>query len=96
MKDNLGNEIASSEVEMVEWSCATCGCVQWMPKGLNDSLRSNHNSFYCVTGHANVYTKKTNIEEIQGKLMNEYAKNAQLETEINKLKKSLVNRIFKP
>lgn len=88
---------------MIDWSCANCGCVQWMPKTFNDQLRISHKSFYCLNGHGNYYYKKTNIEQVEDKLMNEYAKNAQLESQINdlkaensKLKKSFVNRIFKP
>ena len=92
----MANNIAKSEIEMYEWGCATCGCVQWMPKNFNDQLRASHDTFYCLIGHRNVYTSKTPIEEIEGKLMNEYAKNAQLEAKIEKLKKSFINRILKP
>ena len=96
------NDIDKSSIDMIDWSCANCGCQQWMPKDFNEQLRNNHNTFYCVNGHGNVYNKKTDIEEIQGKLMNEYSKNAQLEkvisdlkTKVEKLEKSFVNRIFK-
>jgi hypothetical protein len=85
-----------SSIEMYEWGCANCGVVMWMPKALNGQLKLSHNTFYCISGHANVYSKKTEIEEVEGKLANEYVKNAQLEGEIKKLKKSLINRIFKP
>lgn len=90
------NDENISTIEMYEWSCANCGVVMWMPKSLNSQLRDSHATFYCISGHANIYSKKTNIEEIEGKLANEYAKNAQLEGEIEKLKKNLINRIFKP
>lgn len=96
------NDIDKSSIEMCDWHCCTCSCVQWMPKDKNEHLRKNHKPFYCVNGHANYYGTKTDIEEVQGKLMNEYAKNAQLETkikdlekEIQRLSKSAVNRIFK-
>lgn len=84
-----------SEIEMVEWPCASCGCVMWMPKSLNEQLKGSHATFYCVSGHSNVYAKKTPVEEIEGKLMNEYAKNAQLESKVKELEKSFINRIFK-
>jgi hypothetical protein len=89
------NENRSVFIEMYDWNCARCGCAMSMPQELNAQLRSNHKEFYCVSGHPNVYNKKTDIEDIQGKLMNEYAKNAQLEAEIARLNKSLINRIFK-
>lgn len=96
------NDIDKSSIEMVDWSCASCGCVQWMPQRFNSQLRENHNTFYCLNGHRNYYSKKTDIEEIEGKLMNEYSKNAQLETKIKtleqenqRLSRSIVNRIFK-
>lgn len=79
---------------MSEWRCASCDCLMTMPKTLEDKLRETHNRFFCVFGHGNSYNKKTGIEDLQGKLMNEYAKNAQLETEITKLKKSFINRIL--
>lgn len=96
------NDFDKSSIEMIDWSCANCGCTQWMPKELNDHLIKNHKTFYCLHGHGNHYSKKTEIEEIQGKLMNEYAKNAQLEkviielkTKVQKLERSFINRIFK-
>lgn len=93
---NKETENPFAEIDMYEWSCATCGVVMHMPKDFNDQLRKSHQTFYCLTGHKNVYNTKTDIEEVQGKLMNEYAKNAQLEAEIKKLKTSLVNRILPP
>lgn len=96
MKDNLGFEKNDAYIEMHDWFCASCGCLMSMPKELNGQLRRSHAKFYCVSGHVNMYSTKTELEEVQGKLMNEYAKNAQLEKEIEKLKKSVVNRIFKP
>lgn len=96
------NDIDKSSIDMINWSCANCGCQQWMPKVFNEQIRNNHKTFYCVNGHRNFYSKKTDVEEIQGKLMNEYSKNAQLETvisdlktKVEKLEKSFVNRIFK-
>jgi len=95
MEDNLF-------IEMYEWACPTCGCTMQMTKNFNDSLRATHKIFYCLNGHGNVYSKRTEFEEVQGMLMNEYAKNAQLEKkivdqekEITRLKKSFINRIFK-
>lgn len=86
---------------MIDWNCANCGCTQWMPADFNTTLRNNHKTFYCVNGHGNVYNKKTDIEEIEGKLANEYAKNAQLEklvenltTENNELKKTFFQKLF--
>lgn len=81
-------------VEMFEWSCAACGCVMTMTKDFNEQLRVNHKVFYCLNGHGNIYRTKSTIEELEGKLANEYAKNAQLEVEIEKLKKSFLNRLF--
>lgn len=97
------NDIDKSSIEMIDWSCANCGCVQWMPQTFNEQLRVNHKTFYCINGHGNIYKEKTNIEEIQGKLMNEFSKNAQLETvikrlniKVEKLERSFINRILKP
>lgn len=83
------NDFDKSSIEMAEWSCASCGCVQWMPKTFNDQLRTSHNNFWCLNGHPNIYKKKTELEELQGTLMNEYAKNAQLEATINSLNKKI-------
>lgn len=83
-------------LEMVEWSCTQCGCVQMMPKEFNDKLRQNHQTFWCMNGHGNLYNTKTTNEELELKLMNEYAKNVQLENEIRKLKKSFINRLLPP
>lgn len=85
-----------STIEMYEWACASCGCVMWMPTDMNEQLRSSHKTFFCISGHRNVYNTKTDIEEVELKLTNEYAKNAQLESRIKELEKSLINRIFKP
>lgn len=52
------NDFDKSSIDMVDWSCARCGCVQWMPKLYNEQLRSNHNAFYCINGHGNVYPEK--------------------------------------
>lgn len=82
-------------VEMFEWRCAECGLTMTMPEHINNQLRQSHKIFYCIHGHSNVYSKKTPIEEIEGKLMNEYAKNAQLEDKIKELEKTFLNRIFK-
>lgn len=89
------NDIDKSSIDMSDWQCAKCGCQQWMPQKLNAQLRRTHNTFYCVNGHANHYYKKTDSEEIENKLMNEYSKNAQLESRIKQLEKSFLNRIFK-
>jgi len=80
-------DIDKSSLEMTEWTCCACGCVQWMPTDHNDSLRRSHKTFYCVNGHSQHYPKKTPIEEVEEKLMNEYSKNAQLESRIKKLEK---------
>jgi hypothetical protein len=80
-----------SKIEMYEWQCCTCGCTMWMPKFFNDSLRRTHQTFYCVCGHSNHYAKKTDTEELEGKLVNEYSKNAQLEKEIEKLRTKILN-----
>jgi cell division protein FtsL len=82
-------------IGMVDWQCASCGVAMSMPEDLNDQLKDNHKTFYCVSGHANVYKKKTEVQEVENKLMNEYAKNAQLEAKIKELEnRGLVNRIF--
>lgn len=82
-------------IEMYDWHCANCNCLQSMTEDLNERLRANHKTFYCVNGHPNVYNTPTPIDEVECKLMNEYAKNAQLEKEVERLNKSLINRIFK-
>jgi hypothetical protein len=81
------NDIDQSSVEMIDWMCCSCGCVQWMPKTFNEKLRSSHQPFYCLNGHVQVYTKKTELEEFELKLAAEYAKNAQLESRIKALEK---------
>jgi len=95
------NDFDKSSIQMVEWSCASCGCVQWMPVNLNEQLMSNHKRFYCINGHGNFYQTKTTLEEVELKLANEYSKNAQLEDLIKKLtkenerlKKSFFNKFF--
>jgi hypothetical protein len=55
------NDFDKSSIQMVDWSCANCGCTQWMPQEFNEQLRKNHNTFYCINGHGNVYNKKTDI-----------------------------------
>ena len=99
----MKNDIDKSSINMVEWSCCSCGCTQWMPKDFNEQLRVSHKTFYCINGHPQLYNKKTDTEVIEGKLMNEYSKNAQLENTINqlnikvkKLEQSFINRIIKP
>lgn len=82
-------------IEMYAWGCATCGCLMAMPKKLNDQLRSNHQTFYCISGHSNYYSKKTDMEEVEGKLMNEYSRNAQLENKIKELEsRGIIDRII--
>jgi hypothetical protein len=83
------NDIDKSSIDMIDWSCCNCGCVQWMPKTFNEQLRGTHATFYCVNGHGNYYSKKTELEEVQGRLMNEYSKNAQLESVIVALKNEI-------
>ena len=92
----MNNYADNESVQMYKWSCASCGCIMCMTDNFNNKLRESHQTFYCVNGHANIYNKKTNIEDIEAKLMNEYAKNAQLEEKIKELNKSLINRIFTP
>lgn len=77
------------DVEYYFWNCATCNCRQSIPLDFILRLRENHNTFYCYNGHKNVFNKKTELEEVESKLMNEYAKNAQLENTISELKKEL-------
>lgn len=79
------NDIDKSSIEMVEWTCASCGCVQWMPLSFNEKLRENHKTFHCLNGHAQGYYSKTSIEQLEDKLAGEYAKNAQLEARISQL-----------
>jgi len=62
------NDIDKSSIDMVDWSCANCGCQQWMPKDFNESLRRSHNTFYCVNGHGNVYGGKIGIDNLPKKL----------------------------
>lgn len=81
-------------IEFIEWSCARCGCVNCMPTSFNEQLRATHKTFWCVNGHANVYNHRSSLEVTEEKLMNEYAKNAQLEVQIKKINKSLFNKIF--
>ena len=38
-------------------NCCTCGSRIYMLKEVMAALRSNHQSFYCVHGHSNVYRK---------------------------------------
>lgn len=82
-----------TETEYSYWNCATCNCRQSMPTDFMERLRGNHNAFFCYNGHKNYFNKKTDIEEVEGKLMNEYAKNAQLEAQIKELKDEI--KIYK-
>ena len=80
---------------MIEWNCCKCGIVGKMPTTLNEQLIANHKTFYCVHGHSQCYAKKTSIEEVEEKLMNEYAKNAQLEKRVKDLEnRGLVERLI--
>jgi hypothetical protein len=88
----------TSDVEMTEWLCASCGCVMWMPSELMDHLRGNHNTFYCVSGHGNVFgqtEEQAEAEELKQKLLVEYTKNAQLESVVKQLRgPSIFSKIF--
>jgi len=99
----MKSESNKSSISMFEWSCCSCGCVQWMPEDYNEQLRLSHKNFFCINGHTQGYIKKPDTEVVEGKLMNEYSKNAQLENTINqlnikvkKLEQSFINRIIKP
>lgn len=42
--------------EVVRESCAGCGFDIWMSKDTNRFLRSSGQSFYCLSGHSNVFS----------------------------------------
>lgn len=72
---------------MMEWSCATCGIVQWMPEEMNEQLRKTHDTFFCLTGHRNVYRAPTDTEALEEKLASAYSSNAQLEARLKVVEK---------
>lgn len=76
-------------VEMHQWQCASCGISMFMPEHVNTSLKQSHKTFYCIHGHPNLYSTKMPTEEIEGKLLNEYSKNAQLDGTVKKLRRRI-------
>lgn len=73
--------------DMAIWTCATCGLEGHMPIAHYDSLCASHKYFYCLNGHRNRFLDKTSREELESKLLQEYAKNAQLERTLNKIRR---------
>lgn len=49
-------------------NCARCGIVFGIPTDYEERRRSDHNSFYCPSGHTNVYNGKSEAEKLREQL----------------------------
>ena len=53
------------EVTLVITSCVNCGIPFGIPDYLDNSLRENHNGFFCPNGHTLVYRKSAKDSKIE-------------------------------
>ena len=43
-------------------TCCTCGIVFSMPDWFDTKLRRSHETFYCPSGHRQIYSEKSDVE----------------------------------
>lgn len=62
----MSNLTFMTEQTLATITCASCGCLFAIPKQMQDSLWNAGDSFYCPSGHSNIY--KSRIRELEARL----------------------------
>ena len=63
----------NAEIEIKTQTCAQCGILMLIPQAHDSRLRDSHETFYCLKGHPQSYSQKTDEEIRIEKLERELA-----------------------
>ena len=55
-------------VELRKITCCSCYCLFWITSSHQDKLRKEHTTFYCPSGHSQVYPQKTDFDKAREKV----------------------------
>ncbi len=74
-------------IELKTLACAHCGLQFAVTSDFMRCRREDHESFYCPTGHSNIYTGENKAEKLERQLKFEKTRREQAEQEAEKQKK---------